>query len=309
MFKSDNPYITIGFTSHRIETLTYAKRLMEKHDIIIIEEAPTPNFVNMLNKKISIAKYIREEYLEFPKFSFRYYNLLRKLYYSGKKILQVEPYMEKLFVIYEMFSNGKKPSDILAIPDLKDVYIAEKNATAALLDFYENSLKNSFIETVNAVIRFAKADAQRFRLRDKMRADAIIKAIDKDEKFYIEAGGIHIFLEKILRTRLGKNYYINTVFLLEPFIQKLTGKKEFLSPGDLLTKHYIFDKKGNKKFENLLAARSLIYIMLLKKEEMIPTKTTEAPHLEHEIKIIEFVNKLSFTQCEELYKKIRFGSQ
>lgn len=115
----DHPDITIGFTSHRIETLAYAKRLMEQHDIIIIEEAPTPNFVDMLNKKLSISKYIREEYLEFPKFSFRYHKLLRKLYCEGKEIIQVEPYMEKLFTIYEMFSNGKKPSDVLDITSAK----------------------------------------------------------------------------------------------------------------------------------------------------------------------------------------------
>ncbi len=281
---------------------------MEQHDIIIIEEAPTPNFTDMLNKKISISKYIKEEYLEFPKFSFRYHKLLRKLYCEGKEILQVEPYMEKLFTIYELFSNGKTPSDVLDIPVLKDVYIAEKNATAALLDFYEYSMKSSFRETVNAVIKFAKFDAQRFRLRDKMRADAIVRMIWQDKKYYIEAGGMHIFFEKRLRQKLGRKYNINTIFLLEPFIQRLTGKKKFLPPGDFLTINYILGKRLNEQIENLLAARSLIYIMLLKKEEMVPSKDKEAPHLEHEIKINEFVNTLSFTQCEGLYKKIRFKS-
>jgi hypothetical protein len=39
---------------------------------------------------------------------------------------------------------------------------------------------------------------------------------------------------------------------------------------------------------------------------MIPSKTIEAPHIEHEVKINELVNRLSVKQCEELYKKIRF---
>jgi hypothetical protein len=277
---------------------------MEEHDIIVTEEAPTPRFTDMLNKKIPIAEYIREEYLEFPKFSWRYYRLLRQLHYKGKQILQIEPYMERLFLIYEMFSDGKKPSDVLDIPVLKEVYTAEKKVTAALLDFYEHSLKSSFQEIVRAVMRFAGVDAERFRLRDMMRAGAIAKVFTGDKKVYVEAGGIHVFLERELRQKLRGITDVKALFLLEPFIRKISGKKEFLPPGDLLTIHYILDKRKNEHFETLQASRSLIYIIFLNKEEMIPSKTIEAPHIEDEIKINEFVSRLTVQQCEELYGKI-----
>jgi hypothetical protein len=33
------PAITIGFSSHRIEVIAFARRLMESHNVIITEEA------------------------------------------------------------------------------------------------------------------------------------------------------------------------------------------------------------------------------------------------------------------------------
>lgn len=70
-------FITIGFTSHRIESLRFARRLMENYDVIIIEEAPNPRFIDMLEKRISVDEYLEEENMEFPEFSRRYYKVLR----------------------------------------------------------------------------------------------------------------------------------------------------------------------------------------------------------------------------------------
>jgi hypothetical protein len=296
---------TIGFTSHRIESLRFARRLMENHDVIIIEEAPTPGFVNMLEKKTSINEYIREGNMEFPEFSRRYYKVLRIFYQKGKEILQIEPYMERLMQIYEMFSDGKEPSDVINIPVMKEVYEAERNATAALLNFYESFLKDSFLNVVEAVKRFARVDAERFRLRDRMRARAIAKVLPDDKKIYVEAGAIHIYLVKVLRQIPGRRYRIKAEFLLEPVIKKLTGKKQVLVPGDLLTIHYILHKKANEEYETLQAARSLIYIKLLKKDEMVPSRAGQAPHVEDEIKVNELVSKLTIAQCEEMYWKMR----
>jgi hypothetical protein len=39
---------------------------------------------------------------------------------------------------------------------------------------------------------------------------------------------------------------------------------------------------------------------------MTPSRSEKTPHIKDEIRAVELVNKLSFTQCEELYKKIRF---
>jgi hypothetical protein len=278
---------------------------MENHDVIIIEEAPTPGFIDMLEKKISINEYIREGNMEFPKFSRRYYEFLRIFYQKGKKILQIEPYMERLMQIYEMFSDGKGPSDVIKISGMREVYETERKATGALLNFYESSLKASFLKVVEAVKRFARVDAERFRLRDRMRARAIAKVLPDDKNVYVEAGAIHIYLVKVLRQITGRRFRIKAEFLLEPVIKKLTGKKQVLVPGDLLTIHYILHKKADEEYETLQAARSLIYIKLLKKDEMIPSRAGQAPHVEDEIKVNELVSKLTIAQCEEMYWKIR----
>ena len=302
--------ITIGFSSHRIETLNAVKRLMKRHDVIITEEAQNPCFVDMLNKKISIKKYIQEEHLTFPQFSQKYYMILRSLHRNGKMILQIEPFIERLLQIYEMFSDGKRPEDVMKNPLLAIVYRAEKKTTAALLDFYEYSLKDSFPDVVEAVMRFAQADAERFRIRDSIRAEAIAKKITEDitenKKVYVEAGGIHIYLEKMLKQRLREKRPIRAVSLQEPLIKKMTGQTTFMPPGDLLTIYYILKKRKNEAFERLQAARSLIYVKLLKKEEMLPKRKVRAPHIEDAIMVNELVRKLSLRQCEEIYRKIRF---
>lgn len=308
---NNRPLITIGFSSHRIETLPFVKEQMKNHNVIIIEEAPNPKFVDMLNRKVSINKYLGEEDTQFPEFSRRMYKLLRELHLMGKKILQMEPYMEQLMNIHKMFSEGKEPPDVLKISGTGKVYEAEKKATGALLHFYESSMGNSFSETIKAVKRFARADADRFRLRDKMRAEAIVRALPDvgDKMVYIEAGAIHIYLEKVLRKKLMGRWKIKAEFLLEPVVKKLTGKRQVIAPGDLLTEHYILCGKENDTFETLQAARALIYIKLLKKEEMAPTRTEKTPHIKDEIRAITLSERLELAQCEELYSKIRFRNR
>lgn len=301
--------ITIGYSSHRIEVIPFAKSLMENYELIIIEDAPNSGFKEMLDKNISIKKYINNIETAFPEFSSRMCQLLRKLYKKGKKILQIEPYLEGLMQIHKLFFKGESPASILRIPTLREIYEAEKIATKALLHFYESYLSSSFPVVIEAVKNFARADAHRFKLRDTMRAKAISKVISENRTIFIEAGAIHTYLEKVLRKILHNKCEINSVFLLESAVKKLTGKKYVIAPGDILTEHYIFHRRENTDLENLQAARALIYIKILKKEEMIPTRKDQTPHLKDEIRAIELSNKLTFYQCEEVYKKIRFLKQ
>jgi hypothetical protein len=301
--------ITIGFSFHRVESITFAKKLMEVHNLIILEEAPNPEFTAMLNKKISIDAYVREEATDFPEFSRRHYKVLRRLHQKGKKIVQIEPYIEQLMRIHFLFSEGKKPSDILKIPELKSVYESERNATGALIHFYETSMRNTFQKVIEAVKKFARVDAERFRLRDTMRAKAIAKILSEEDRVYTEAGGMHIHLVNILKKTLRKRYHINTTFLLEPVIRKMTGKRALLPPGDLLTKHYILNKKKHDSYETLLAARSIICIKLLVTEEMLPSLKEKHPHIKDEIMATELVQGLTVEQCEDLFRQIRFQNR
>jgi len=300
-------HLTIGYTSHSLETISASKRLMEDHDLIITEEAPAPGFSLMLNKRIPIKTYIEEEHLEFPRFSKRYFMLLRVLHSNGKKILQVEPYMERLLRIYTMFSDGKNPSDVEKTPALRKVYEAEKRTTAALLSFYERSMSAPFPSVLEAVRRFAKADADKFRLRDSLRANSIAAVVKKEHKrIFIETGSIHVYLERELRRKLKRVCEIDAVNLLEEHIRYLTGKSTFFPPGDVLTLHYIMRKKERRDYETLLAAQSILYSKLLKKEEVFPSGKSRMPHLEDKIEITALVDNLTVQECEVLFKRIRF---
>lgn len=298
--------INIAFTAHRVEFLPSMIDFMKKNDIIILEEAPNSNFQRMLKGEMSIDSYIEEELFDFPQFSYHFYENLQALYKKGKIIIQIEPYIERLIKIYNIFSEGKEPKDIEKYPELREVYEAEKKATKELINFYEASISKSFDEIIESVKRFAKADADRFRLRDYLRAEEIINKLPKEGKILIEAGAIHQYLRKIISLRLNKLYRVKGIFLLQNKIRKLTGKIWLFPPGDILTLRYIFNKKENKEWENLLSARSLIYILLIEKDEMLPSKTNKFPHLMDEIEVIKFIGKLSFDDCKNLYFQLRF---
>lgn len=301
--------INIVFSSHRVEFLSSIYDWMEQSDIIILEEAPNEMFKKMLKEEISIEEYLEEEIFEFPEFSYRFYEILKKLYRSGKEIIQIEPYMERLLKIYALFSEGKMPDDIEKISELKEVYEVEKRATKELIDFYEASISSPFSEIIERVKKFARADAERFRLRDTLRANAIVNSLPEKGKVFIEAGAIHQYLGKLLFERLANHCKINKVFSLENKVKEITGKRWLFPAGDILTLRYIFKKRENEEWENLLSARSLIYIMLIEKEEILPDEKNKTPHLIDEIEVIRMVNRLSFNDCERLYREIRFRSK
>jgi hypothetical protein len=81
-----------------------------------------------------------------------------------------------------------------------------------------------------------------------------------------------------------------------------------MGPGDILTLHYAFHDGLQEDLANLLAARSLIYIKLIRKEELIPGNS-EAPHAEDEVKVNRLVDRLNFNHCKELFEQIRLAKQ
>ncbi|MGD9107034.1 MAG: hypothetical protein PVJ87_09385, partial [Desulfobacterales bacterium] len=117
--------ITIAFSSHRAEIIPLARQIMEQHQIIVLEEPPHPNFADMLNDNLSIDDYLMEIDIEFPEFDRLMCNEARRLHQKGKKLLQIEPYLERLLNIHEYFAQGMTPVDILNMADLKAVYLAE----------------------------------------------------------------------------------------------------------------------------------------------------------------------------------------
>ncbi len=82
------------------------------------------------------------------------------------------------------------------------MYLAERNATKSLLNYYQTAMTGSFEVTIRAVKQFARMDAARFRLRDSLRAQELRLKVGKYSSSYIEAGVIHYPLWRLLRKML-----------------------------------------------------------------------------------------------------------
>jgi len=299
--------ITIGYCTHRMESIPFAAPLMASHDIIILEDPPTPGFEDMLKSEITIEQYLQNTDTEYPEFTRGQCQLIRGEYQQGKKIFQVEPFIEILLKIHEFFADGGTPDQIVPGTLVFNVYQAEKRATGRLLEFYKASMHSGFEKIVEAVKNFAKADADRFQLRDKLRAQAIEKLVTPFSSVYVESGEIHIALFKELRKRLNSKVSIKPCFVMESVYKQLSGKRHIFSPGDILTLHYIFHPQLESPLLDILASRSLIYNKLLEKDEMINSLDSN-PHTRNEVETIDKVNALTWDDCKYLFSQIRMVS-
>jgi len=298
--------ITIGFSSHHAEVLPYARLQMQQHQIIALEEAPVPQFVAMLDGKLSIDEYMMTHDPGFPEFERLMCVLLQELHSEGRRVVQVEPYLETLLQIHESLADGKTPEDILNDPRLEGVYKAENRATGALLAYYAHSLKAPFGEVLETVKAFARADANRLVLRETLRAEAIKPLTSHGVDVYVEAGYIHYPLYHYLKRALGGTQKIRVVYLLAPVVRRLRGRRRNMGPGDILTLHYALHGSVSENRADLLAARSLIYIKLLQKAELLPGDS-DAPHSEDEVTVNRIIDRLSIQDCKALFDKIRLS--
>jgi hypothetical protein len=298
------PLITIGFSSHRLEVLPEVREEMGRHDALVLEEAPEPTFGAVLAGELDAAAYQENLDPEFPHFSQAELELAQDLHQAGKAVLQVEPYLARLLQIHELLAEGLSRPEVESRPGLRQVYAAESLASKALLTFYARAHTASFPRVVAAVKEFARADAARFRLRDELRAQALAPLTAAFPRLLVEAGYIHLALVKALRRRLGGRARVRPVWLLASRVRPILGRPRPLGPGDLLTLRHIFGTPINPDWENLLAARSLIYIQLLEKGEMAPG-LDPTPHLTNEIQAHHLTAGLSWTDCAALYPRVR----
>ncbi|MEW6326245.1 MAG: hypothetical protein AB1487_01430 [Thermodesulfobacteriota bacterium] len=306
--------ITIGLSAHRVEAIPFLKNVFAESDVIILEEPPQPSFQAMLEGETPIPAYLEQTDPAFPIYSERAYHLLQNCHREGKTVIQIEPYLEKLNEIQARLEKGFKPADLTHQPETKAVYNAENMTFGALLNYYQ-SVDKTFAETTQAVMDFASQDAQRIKLRDQMRAEAITSFIRKnslhEQSIYIEAGYIHFALRPaFLKRQEGHRHQVRQVFVLAEPCRQLSYRQwgrtvDFISPpGDLLTLHYMFRGKFNDALGRLLAARSLIYVSLLTKEELLPTQGQPTPHLAEEVRLKAFVDKLDYKACETIFKRM-----
>jgi len=297
--------ITVGLSVHRPEMIPFMAYSMRQHDAIYLEEPPEAGFEQMLSGALSVDDYIGQIDTEYPDFSRKMCHLLRKLKKDGKKIFQVEPYLETLISIHEFFAEGHGPDELDRTSLHYPVYLAERNATGALLNFYQTEMTGSFDRTVAAVKRFARLDAARFRLRDSLRLQSLDAMIKKNPSAFIEAGAIHYALWSGLRRQLSTKNGLRLIFFADTALKSVGEKGRLYGPGDQLTLLYVFHPNFRQPIrESLLAARSLIYSKLIIKEELVDG-VGELPHLRDEMSCIQTVRRLSLDDCRRLFPLVR----
>ncbi len=278
---------------------------MRKHEAIYLEEPPTAEFAGMLAGEIAIDSYLTTTDVEYPEFSRGMCRLLRELKRQGRKIFQVEPFLEVLIQVHDFLATGHTPDGIEKDTLHYPVYLAERNATGALLAYYQAVSSGTFEASVAAILKFARMDATRFRLRDSLRAQALAPLVEKYASSYVEAGVIHYPLWRLLRRQVSRQVQVKPLFLSDQALIKIGEKDHLYGPGDQLTLLYMFHPEiSNKGWERLLAARSIIYSKIVEKEEQIKDQATY-PHLRDELACIRMTNRLSLDDCERLFLVVR----
>ena len=297
--------VTIGFSLHRTEMVPLIAQSMRNHDALFLEEPPTEEFSQMLHKHITVEEYLFKSDAEFPKFTALMCSALRELHTQGKNIILVEPYLENLLELHSFLAEGYKPEDLDQNAITYLVYLTEKKTTGALLSFYQAAASASFDVAVEAVKRFAQADAERFRLRDSLRAQELSFYFPKFQSSFVEAGLMHFSLQRLIRQQMSKDVKVQAIFLADDILRDMGHKSRLYGPGDQLTLLYIFNPNLNDNDrESLLAARSLIYSKIVQKEE-VAHNTESYPHIRDELLCINVIRILYMQDCRRLYDRIR----
>ncbi|RDV83435.1 hypothetical protein [Ammonifex thiophilus] len=290
--------LTLAFGPHRVEALPLLEKELRAHKIAVLEEPPHPDFAHMLRGEIGLRTYLRRGNFGFPRFALRACRLYQKLFRTvGTSFYQVEPYLE----IVGRLSEGKSPATELE----HKVWKCEHEATGALLAYYQSVAEGNFTSVVEAVKDFARADALRLRLRAELRAEAIKALLDRTEgSVCVEAGYIHLLLIKLLRDRIKPRVKLQVLYLLRDPMRTFGLRwRQHLGPGDVLTLRYVFGLRPSL-FDSLLAARSLVYVALLPKEELLPSQEDPYPHLRRELELQRLVKRLSYRECAAWYYRL-----
>ena len=219
-------------------------------------------------------------------------------------MLQVDPFLERLVRIHDRFEQGWTPSRVEADPLLSEVYRAERSWTAALLQYYESATRDGFDAVLAALLAFSRADAARGRLRDRLRAEALASLLPADRSVYVEAGEIHLALVGELRSRLEPARAVRSMHVMQPVVERLSGRRRCPGPGDKLTMLFTMRPDYRGPRADLLAARALIHVKILHKNE-IDSPQGQVPHTVNEIECNRLVESLSRDECRQLFEKVR----
>ncbi|QJA05775.1 hypothetical protein FVE67_02710 [Thermosulfurimonas marina] len=297
--------ILLVLSPHRLEFLPRAFELMEECETVILEEPRHPEFEALLSGKTALTKFLEISEPGFPEYSRAVYQKMRELFSRGRQVLQVEPYLEGVQKIQARLAAGEEPEALQRDPELSPIYQHEHQTFGRLLDFYA-ALSEPFESLVEKIKAFAQADAARLIFRDTLRAQAlrqILKGLS-GQRVYLETGYIHLYLVRELARKPPAGFRLRVRNLVRLATGGHLPRGLWPAPGDVLTAFYLFEKRRAVE-EDLLAARSLVYIRLIEKNELQPSPENPFPHLRDEVFFRAFVRGLSFEDCRRLDARIR----
>lgn len=98
---------------------------------------------------------------------------------------------------------------------------------------------------------------------------------------------------------------VEPLFLLQPEVDRLGVTRRNIGPGDVLTLHYVFHHRLPAARAGLLAARSLIAVQLVAREELAPEAAAPFPHCADDALVNRLVDRLDLEQCRRLHARIR----
>ena len=98
---------------------------------------------------------------------------------------------------------------------------------------------------------------------------------------------------------------VKPLFLLQPEVDRLGVARRNIGPGDVLTLHYVFHDRLPAARAALLAARSLIAVQLVAREELAPEADAPFPHCADDALVNRLVDRLDLEQCRRLHARIR----
>ena len=277
---------------------------MQNHDIIILEEPFHKDFAGVLDGSIELKEHLLELDAGYPEFTLGQYRMLQQFSQTDKQILQIEPYLEHLLSIQYFLADNHSPDEIEPNTVAYSVYLAERDATGKLIDYYKEVQGGSFKKLLSTMNSFAKADAARFILRDSLRVKRILNILVPGKHTYVEAGSIHLLLSKLLHQSLSEKWHLQVHSVDREAINILGQRGTLFSPGDELTLSYIWGRNVSKQKWQLRCAQSLIYSKIISKKETLHSDMT-FPHTRDEIESIASVKNLSIEACRALFKRIR----
>ncbi len=274
----------------------------------IIAELPYGELINeFLQGSLPVDDALLELELDYPFFTRELLLCLRRLKENGKDILLVDPYQE-IAVDIKVKLFLRKGLEKLE-QDLTARYIAMiELSISKILQEYEKARKDGdFDKLVELTIRYAKFDAERIRFKTELRVRKIIELINmKAVKFplVVHTHFLNRLIAQELQKRLGDKYEISEIDLYE-IVQKRLNMASFEHPGRKLTEVFLLHRNITREELQLLAAKTLLFVTLYPKHELLPTPTEPFPMLKKDFEISKMLSNVSnIEECKNLYQRL-----